>query len=77
MRNGSIAITSLLIALTAIIPLILHILISYQYLLLSLDTSNWIEITKGVIFLESIWAGALLFLSDSVKRQNVRRELNF
>jgi len=64
MKHWSILIMSLLIILTGIIPFVLYVLIFIQYLVLVLDTSNWIEISVGVIFLESIWVGALLFFIE-------------
>jgi len=61
--------TYILMALTSVIPLLLYALISCQYLALMLGISEWIEIVVGVIFLESIWVGVLLFLMEERKKE--------
>jgi hypothetical protein len=73
----SIVIIGLLAIVTVMVPLSLYALVYYGYLTLSLGISDWIEIWVGVIFMQSIWVGPLLFLSKDMEKRVERKETNF
>jgi len=60
--------------LTAISPLFLYALILRQELVLVFGISEWIEIIVGVIFLESIWVGVLVFFIGERNKEKRERK---